>query len=156
MFWRKIISTFLAVLSANVCNSLSEIDWNLCDIGSILCISRARQLMADQAVITGPSIDQAIGNRDVRINIIIPKSSLTSEESQQLRRLLRDKLELKLVPDENVKIGVAMNERIAGIAFPDLKGKMDFNSGFTSGSIDFHRWCRDLFSCYWNSLKNPS
>ena len=24
-----------------------------------------------------------------------------------------------------------------------------------TGGIDFHRWCRDLFSCYWNSLKNP-
>jgi predicted transcriptional regulator len=46
-----------------------------------------------------------------------------------------------------------MNEKIAGIAFPDLKGKMDFNSGFTSGSIVFHKWCRDLFSFYWNRLK---
>jgi len=35
-----------------------------------------------------------------------------------------DKLELKLVPDENVKIGIAMNEKIAAIAFPDLKDKM--------------------------------
>ncbi|MGC2572919.1 MAG: hypothetical protein WA364_15525, partial [Candidatus Nitrosopolaris sp.] len=41
-------------------------------------------LMADQAVITGPSIYQAIGNRDVSVNIIIPKSSLTSEEYQQI------------------------------------------------------------------------
>ena len=106
-------------------------------------------LMADQAVITGPSINQAIGNRDVCISIIIPKSSLTSEEYQHIKRLLRDKLELKLVPDENVKIGIAMNEKIAGIAFPDLKGKMDFNSGFTSGS----NWCVDLFSFYSNRLK---
>lgn len=37
-----------------------------------------------------------------------------------------------------------MNERIAGIAFPDLKGKMDFNSGSTSGNIDFHKWCCDI------------
>jgi predicted transcriptional regulator len=96
----------------NVVNSAKEYIW----------------LMADQAVITGPSIDQAIGNRDVTVNIIIPKSSLTSEEYQQIRRLLKDKLELKLVPDENIKIGIAMNEKIAGIAFPDLKGKMDFNS----------------------------
>ena len=112
-------------------------------------------LMADQAVITGPSIDHAIGNRDVCVNIIIPKSSLTPEEYQQVKRLLRDKFELKLVPDENVKIGIAMNEKIAGIAFPDQKGKMDFNSGFTSGSIVFHKWSGDLFSFYWNGLKKP-
>jgi predicted transcriptional regulator len=112
-------------------------------------------LMADQTVITGPSIERAIGNRDLSVRIIIPKGSLTPEEYQQIKRLLKDKLELKLVRDENVKIGIAMNENIAGIAFPDLKGKMDFNSGFTSGSIDFHKWCGDLFSCYWNSLKNP-
>jgi predicted transcriptional regulator len=123
----------------NVVNSANEYIW----------------LMADQAVITGPSINQAIGNRDVCVNIIIPKSSLTPEEYQQIRRLLRDKLELKLVPDENVTIGIAMNEKIAGIAFPDLKGKMDFNSGLTSDSIDFHKWCRDLFSFYWNRLKKP-
>jgi len=85
----------------NVVNSAKEYIW----------------LMADQAVITGPSIDQAIGNRDVSVNIIIPKSSLTSEEYQQIRRLLKDKLELKLVPDENIKIGIAMNEKIAGMLF---------------------------------------
>ena len=85
----------------NVVNSAKEYIW----------------LMADQAVITGPFIDQAIGNRDVSVNIIIPKSSLTSEEYQQIRRLLKDKLELKLVPDENIKIGIAMNEKIAGMLF---------------------------------------
>jgi predicted transcriptional regulator len=109
-------------------------------------------LMADKAVITGPSINQAIGSRDVFVNIIIPRSSLTPEEHQQIKRLLRDKLELKLVPDEKIKIGIAMNEKIAGIAFPDLKGKMDFDSGFTSGSIEFHKWCCDIFSFYWNGL----
>jgi predicted transcriptional regulator len=94
-------------------------------------------LKADQAVITGPTIDHAIGNRDVSVNIIIPKSSPTPEEYQQIKRLLKDKLELKLVSDENVRIGIAMNEKIAGVAFPDLKGRMDFNFGFASGSIDF-------------------
>src|SRR5215471_10403416 len=147
-FIERIGELSLYEYSVNVSNVLRHIEQ---------VISSAKEyiwLMADQAVITGPSINQAIGNRNVYISIIIPKNSLTSEEYQQIKSLLRDKLELKLVPDENIKIGVAMNERIAGIAFPDLKGKMDFNSGFTSGSIDFHRWCRDLFSCYWNSLKN--
>ena len=57
------------------------------------------------------------------VSIIIPKRRIP-EEYQKVKRLLIDKLELKLVPDENVKIGIAMNEKIAAIAFPDLKGKM--------------------------------
>jgi predicted transcriptional regulator len=87
------------------------------------------------------------------VNVSNVLCHIAPEEHQQIKRFLRDKLELKLVPDENVKIGIAMNEKIAGIAFPDLKGKMDFNSGFTSSSIDFHKWCCDLFSFYWNGLK---
>ncbi|PWU80184.1 MAG: hypothetical protein DLM72_13490 [Candidatus Nitrosopolaris wilkensis] len=42
---------------------------------------------------------------------------------------------------------------MAGMCFPDLKGKMDFNSGFTSSNIDFHKWCNDLFTFYWNRSK---
>lgn len=41
-----------------------------------------------------------------------------------------------------------MNEKIAGITFADLKGKIDF---FTSSGVDFHRWCHDLFTFYWSS-----
>jgi hypothetical protein len=48
-----------------------------------------------------------------------------------------------VLPDENIKVGIAMNEKIAGITFADLKGKIDF---FTSSSVDFHRWCHDLFT----------
>ncbi|MGC2575828.1 MAG: hypothetical protein WA364_30355 [Candidatus Nitrosopolaris sp.] len=92
--------------SLNVSNVLRHIEHD---------INSAKEyiwLMADQSVIAGPSIDQAIGNRDVCVSIIIPKSSLTPEEYQQIKRLLRDKLEMKLVPDENVKIGIAMTEVI--------------------------------------------
>jgi phosphatidylserine/phosphatidylglycerophosphate/cardiolipin synthase-like enzyme len=92
--------------SLNVSNVLRHIEHD---------INSAKEyiwLIADQSVIAGPSIDQAIGNRDVCVSIIIPKSSLTPEEYQQIKRLLRDKLEMKLVPDENVKIGIAMTEVI--------------------------------------------
>jgi predicted transcriptional regulator len=73
-------------------------------------------LMADQAVITWPSIAQSVGNRDLFVRIMIPKSSLTPEQYQQAKTLLGDKLELKLLPDENVKVGIAMNEKIAEYA----------------------------------------
>jgi predicted transcriptional regulator len=135
-FIERIGELSLYEYSVNVSNVLRHIEQ---------VISSAKEyiwLMADQAVITGPSINQAIGNRDVSVNIIIPKSSLTSEEYQQIKRLLRDKLELKLVPDENIKIGIAMNEKIAGIAFPDLKGRMENRK---------MGWCRCRRSAYFSS-----
>ena len=72
-FIERIGELSLYEYSVNVSNVLRHIEQ---------VISSAKEyiwLMADQAVITGPSIDQAIGNRDVSVNIIIPKSSLTSE-----------------------------------------------------------------------------
>jgi predicted transcriptional regulator len=112
-------------------------------------------LMADQALITGPSVAQAVGNRDLSVRIMMPESSHMPQQYQHFKTLIGNKLELKLLPDENVKVAIAMNEKIAGITFPDLKGKMDFDSGFTSSSIDFHKWCNDIFSFYWSRSKKP-
>jgi hypothetical protein len=52
-----------------------------------------------------------------------------------------------------------MNEKVAGVCFPDLKGKIDFNSGFRGTSdTEFHNWCRDLFELrsFFNSLWNQA
>lgn len=110
-------------------------------------------LTADQALITGPNIAQGVANRDLSVRIMIPKSTHIPEEYEHTKTLLGDKLELRLLADEDVKVAIAMNEKIAGITFPDLEGKMDFNSGFTSGSNEFHKWCKDVFSFYWNRSK---
>src|SRR5215471_11340323 len=71
-FIERIGELSLYEYSVNVSNVLRHIEQ---------VISSAKEciwLMADQAVITGPSINQAIGNRNVYISIIIPKNSLTS------------------------------------------------------------------------------
>jgi predicted transcriptional regulator len=113
------------------------------------------RLMADQALITGSSIAQGVANRDISVKIMIPKSTLIQQQYQHTKMLLGNKLEMKVLADEDVKVAIAMNEKIAGVTFPDLKGKMDFNCGFTSSSIDFHKWCNDIFSFYWNRSKKP-
>jgi predicted transcriptional regulator len=112
-------------------------------------------LMADQALVTGPSVAQAVGNRDLSVRIMISKSGHIPEQYQHIKTLLGNKLELKLLSDENAKIAIAMNEKIAGVSFPDLQRKMDFDSGFMSSSIDFHKWCNDVFNFYWNRSKKP-
>lgn len=111
--------------------------------------------MADQALITGHSVAQIVGTSDLSVRIIIPKSGHIPERYQHIKTLLGNKLELKLLPDEDAKVTIAMNEKIAGITFSDLKGKIDFDFGFTSSNIDFRKWCNDVFSFYWNRSKKP-
>jgi predicted transcriptional regulator len=112
-------------------------------------------LMADQALVTGPSVVQAVGNRDLSVRIMISKSGHIPEQYQHIKTVLGNKLELKLLSDENTKIAIAMNEKIAGVSFPDLNRKMDFDSGFMSSSLDFHKWCNDVFNFYWDRSKKP-
>jgi predicted transcriptional regulator len=44
--------------------------------------------------------------------------------------------------------GIALNEKVAGVLMSDLKGSLDFNSGFSS--LSFRKWCQDLFNYVWN------
>jgi predicted transcriptional regulator len=54
----------------------------------------------------------------------------------------------------NIKAGLALNEKIAGLTFPDVTtGRLDFNSGFRSTDLLFHKWCYDLFVVHWNNAK---
>jgi predicted transcriptional regulator len=51
----------------------------------------------------------------------------------------------------DIKAGIALNEKIAGLTFPDTTGKkLDFNSGFRSSNPIFRKWCQDLFEFHWN------
>jgi predicted transcriptional regulator len=46
--------------------------------------------------------------------------------------------------------GIALNEKMAGLLLPDLRGSLDFNSGFISNSLSFCKWCQDLFDYVWD------
>lgn len=63
----------------------------------------------------------------------------------------KGRIEYHLIEDPNeIKAGMALNEKIAGFTFPDVMGKLDFNSGFRSNNPLFCRWCEDLFEFHWN------
>jgi len=78
-------------------------------------------------------------------------SDIRPEAYQWGRTTFGYRLELRFM--DNIKIAIAMNEKIAQVCFPDLDGRIDYNSGFISDSPDFHRWCHDLYSFYWDSSK---
>jgi predicted transcriptional regulator len=63
----------------------------------------------------------------------------------------RGRIEYHLIEDPiDIKAGIALNEKIAGLSFPDSTGKLDFNSGFRSSNPVFRKWCEDFFVFHWN------
>jgi predicted transcriptional regulator len=85
--------------------------------------------------------------------IIIPADS-SSIDWKKLRASVgthKGRIEYHLIEDRNdIKAGIALNENIAGLTFPDITGKLDFNSGFRSNDPIFLQWCQDLFEHHWS------
>jgi predicted transcriptional regulator len=84
--------------------------------------------------------------------VIIPADS--SIDWTRLRRSVgthKGRIEYHLMEDPNdIKAGMALNEKIAGVTFPNTTQKLDFNSGFRSSNPLFRKWCQDLFVFHWN------
>ncbi len=84
--------------------------------------------------------------------VIIPADS--SIDWTRLRRSVgthKGRIEYHLMEDPNdIKAGMALNEKIAGVTFPNTTQKLDFNSGFRSSNPIFCKWCQDLFEFHWN------
>jgi predicted transcriptional regulator len=58
-----------------------------------------------------------------------------------------------LIEDPNdINVGIALNEKIAGLTFLNTTGKLDFNSGFRSDNPVFLQWCQDLFEYHWSKV----
>jgi predicted transcriptional regulator len=72
----------------------------------------------------------------------------------ELRRTVgthKGRIEYHLIEDPiDIKAGMALNEKIAGLTFPNTRGKLDFNSGFRSNNPVFRKWCQDLFEHHWS------
>nr|MDQ3853874.1 hypothetical protein [Thermoproteota archaeon] len=79
--------------------------------------------------------------------VIIPADS--NIDWTELRRTVgthKGRIGYHLIEDPvDIKAGMALNEKIAGLTFPNTIGKLDFNSGFRSNNPVFRKWCQDLF-----------
>ena len=77
---------------------------------------------------------------------IVP-ANVTMKAYRQAKEILGVKSEVRFANE--VRIGVAVNERMAGVVFPDLEGRIDFSCGFIGYGPRFHKWCYDLFNRMW-------
>ena len=91
-------------------------------------------------------------NSRITWKVIVPASSnINWAEVRRIAGIHKGRIEYHLIGDPNdIKTGIAMNEKIAGVTFPSARGKLDFNGGFRSDNPLFHKWCQDLFVSHWN------
>jgi predicted transcriptional regulator len=90
---------------------------------------------------------------NVTWRIIVPASSINIDWTR-LRASVgthKGRIEYHLIEDPNdIKVGIALNEKEAGLTFPNMMGKLDFNTGFRSDNQVFLQWCQDLFEHHWS------
>jgi predicted transcriptional regulator len=113
-------------------------------------------LMADHPLGSGEYVVRSgklESSSTVRWRVIVPagNSSIDWTKVRADVGIHKGRIEYHLIKDPNdIKVGMAMNEKIAGVSFPDITGKLDFNSGFRSSYPVFRKWCEDLFVFHWN------
>jgi len=79
----------------------------------------------------------------------IPKGRKQLLEKSGFYQLLEsDKIERRMI--KSVQVSVILNEKYAGLMFPDLTGKPDLRSMFFSQDDAFREWCLDYFKHCWN------
>ncbi len=104
-------------------------------------------LIADQPIVPTSSLGGAFSSRSVPVKLIL-KEGYDLKTFSAARSVLPEKFEIATLND--VKIAMAINEKLAGICFPTPDGKIDFGVGFTGADQAFRTWCSDLFTNYWN------
>jgi predicted transcriptional regulator len=134
-------------------------------VGSIL--AHIQQVVQDAEKYIWLMADHPLGNQEyvarsgklestssVTWRVIIPAGSSSNIDWKSVRADVgthKGRIEYHLIEDPNdIKAGIALNEKIAGLTFPNMTGKLDFNSGFRSDNPVFRQWCQDLFVFHWN------
>jgi predicted transcriptional regulator len=107
-------------------------------------------LMADQILTIDTNSQQRLLERKVSVRAIIPAKEFTS---RQLSANLTIPKNMEMRFADQVRAGIAMNDSMAGVVFPDLSGKIDFSCGFAGTNQGFYGWCRDLFLYHWDKAK---
>jgi predicted transcriptional regulator len=133
------------------------------DVGSV--IAHLQQVVQSAEEYIWLMADHRLGNQEyvtksgklesnsrITWRVILPASSnINWAEIRKAAGVHKGRIEYHLIEDPNdIKTGIAMNEKIAGVTFPNATGKLDFNGGFRSDNPLFHRWCQDLFESNWN------
>ncbi len=109
--------------------------------------------LADHAVFGIGTVLSFIKDNDVTVRIVVQNIEPAGDDNAESAiRVLGDRLEIRIA--SQVPVAVAMNEKIAGVAFPGPGREVDYNSGFSSPDSRFRSWCSDMMEYYWARSKS--
>jgi predicted transcriptional regulator len=108
-------------------------------------------LMADQILLQDSLTERVSAADGLSIRILIPAAAVKNADYASLPGDVRGRVEVGLA--DQVKVGMALNEKLAGVAFADRTGRVDFSSGLRGHDPSFHGWCRDLFQSQWSRTR---
>ncbi len=92
---------------------------------------------------TAPAVEPEFSAR-----VLLPHST-TADAVLRARQIVGGRADFRFA--EKIKVGIALNEKMAGIVFPDNEGRIDFSSGFIGYSTVFQKWCQDLYIWAWET-----
>ncbi len=114
-------------------------------------IAEAREhllLISDQPIIPTTSVGVGFPSRNLPVRLIL-QPGYDLKAFSEAKSALPIRFEIGIV--QEVKVAMAINEKVAGVCFPGLDGKIDFGVGFIGSDSEFRTWSSDLFEYYWKS-----
>lgn len=116
-------------------------------------IAEARErlwLISDQPIIPTTAVGVGFPSRGLPVRLVI-QPGYDLKTFSEAKSALPARFEIGLVKE--VRIAMAINEKVAGICFPGVDGKLDFGVGFIGSDPAFLAWSMDLFEHYWKSAE---
>jgi predicted transcriptional regulator len=114
-------------------------------------IAEAREhlwLISDQPIIPTSSLGVGFPSRNLPVRLIL-------QPGYDLKTFVEAKsalpIEFEIGLAQQVRVAMAINEKVAGICFPGLDGRLDFGVGFIGSDLQFRTWASDLFEHYWKN-----
>jgi predicted transcriptional regulator len=110
--------------------------------------------LTDQAILKWTDLTRELRERALQVRVIFPASERRSVEQLPDRLRVARSVEFRYLP--TVPLALALNERMAGVAFRLPHGDIDYSHAVGGDQEPFHRWCLDLFRYYWERPRPSS
>jgi predicted transcriptional regulator len=103
--------------------------------------------LSGEAMLSGDAVRAPAVRSGISIRVLVPTTLFDPPVRYATPGTRESRFEVRVLPE--VRIAIAMNERLAGMSFPDLSGRIDYSAGLRGTSPAFRGWCRELFEHFW-------